>query len=119
MLLAIDDFGIGYSSLSYLKRFPIDTLKVDKSFLCDNTDTTAISNDASIVAAVISMGESLNKRVIAEGVETPEQLAFLQAQGCGEGQGFYFSRPVTTEKLVELLQTGLSSDIRERLFFHT
>jgi predicted signal transduction protein with EAL and GGDEF domain len=109
--LAIDDFGTGYSSLSYLKRFPIDTLKIDKSFLCDITDTTAISDDASIIAAVISIGKSLNQQVIAEGVETREQLAFLRAQGCCEGQGFYFSRPVTAKKLVELQQAGFSSDI--------
>jgi diguanylate cyclase (GGDEF)-like protein len=111
VLLAIDDFGIGYSSLSYLKRFPIDTLKIDKSFLCDITDTTAGSGDASIVAAVISIGKSLNQRVIAEGIETREQLAFLQAQGCGEGQGFYLSRPVTTEALVEVLRAGIASAV--------
>jgi diguanylate cyclase (GGDEF)-like protein len=109
VLLAIDDFGIGYSSLGYLKRFPIDTLKIDKSFLCDITNTTAVSDGASIVAAVISMGKSLNQRVIAEGIETREQLAFLQVQGCGEGQGYYLSRPVTTEALVEVLRTGIAS----------
>ena len=97
VLLAIDDFGIGYSSLGYLKRFPIDTLKIDKSFLSEITGTAVVSDDASIVAAVISMGKSLNQRVIAEGIETREQLDFLQAEGCGEGQGFYFSRPVTSE----------------------
>jgi diguanylate cyclase (GGDEF)-like protein len=111
VLLAVDDFGIGYSSLSYLKRFPIDTLKIDKSFLCDITDATAASDNPSIVAAVIGIGKSLNRRVIAEGVETREQLAFLQARGCGIGQGFYFSRPVTTEALVKLLRTGISSAI--------
>ncbi len=109
--LAIDDFGTGYSSLSYLKRFPIDTLKIDQSFLRDITHATADSDDAAIVAAVVSMGKNLNQRVIAEGVETREQLAFLQAQGCGEGQGFYFSRPVTAEELVTLLRTGISASI--------
>ncbi|WP_340121209.1 GGDEF/EAL domain-containing response regulator [Methylobacter svalbardensis] len=109
--LAIDDFGTGYSSLSYLKRFPIDTLKIDQSFMRDITHATTDSDDASIVAAVVSMGKSLNQRVIAEGVETREQLAFLQAQGCGEGQGFYFSQPLSSEELVELLRTGISSAI--------
>ena len=106
--LAIDDFGTGYSSLSYLKRFPIDTLKIDQSFLRDITHATADSDDGAIVAAVVSMGRSLNQRVIAEGVETREQLAFLQAQGCGEGQGFYFSRPVTADALGKLLSGSVS-----------
>ena len=98
--LALDDFGTGYSSLSYLKEFPIDALKVDQSFV------RGISDDlrgAPIVVAIISMGKSLNHRVIAEGVETAEQLAFLQAQGCGEGQGFFFSRPLPAEQFASLL----------------
>jgi diguanylate cyclase (GGDEF)-like protein/PAS domain S-box-containing protein len=98
--LALDDFGTGYSSLSYLKEFPIDALKVDESFV------RGISDDlrgAPIVLAIISMGKSLHHRVIAEGVETAEQLAFLQAQGCAEGQGFYFSRPLPAEQFAKLL----------------
>ncbi|MEO6074188.1 MAG: EAL domain-containing protein, partial [Burkholderiales bacterium] len=106
--LAIDDFGTGYSSLSYLKRFPIDTLKLDQSFLRDITHASADSDDAAIVAAVVCMGKNLNQCVIAEGVETREQLAFLRAQGCGEGQGFYFSHPVTADEVLELLRTGIA-----------
>jgi diguanylate cyclase (GGDEF)-like protein len=100
--LAVDDFGIGYSSLSYLTRFPIDTLKLDQSFL---HHIAANSNEAIVVRAVISMARSLKLRVVAEGVETPEQLKFLQAHGCEEGQGYYFSRPVVGERFEKLLET--------------
>src|SRR6202521_1581375 len=104
--LAVDDFGTGYSSLSYLTRFPIDALKLDQSFVQDIIDS---SDDAIIVSAVISMGKSLKHRVIAEGVETLEQLAFLQAHGCDEGQGYYFSRPVVAQRFANLLETGRSA----------
>ena len=101
--LAIDDFGTGYSSLSYLRQFPIDTLKVDQSFVHGiNADT----DDATIINAVINMGSNLNHRVIAEGVETVEQVAFLQAHGCDEGQGYYFSRPVPASQFAKLLKAG-------------
>ncbi len=99
--LAVDDFGTGYSSLSYLTRFPIDTLKLDQSFLHE-IDTRP--NDAIVVKAVIGMAKSLQQRVIAEGIETQEQLAFLQAHGCDEGQGYYFSRPVTAKRFAPLLE---------------
>jgi len=103
--LAVDDFGTGYSSLSYLRRFPIDTLKVDRSFV---RQITADADDAIIASAVISMGKSLKLRVVAEGVETREQLAFLQDQRCDEGQGYYFSRPVVAEQFAKLLGSGIS-----------
>jgi len=106
--LAVDDFGTGYSSLSYLTRFPIDALKLDQSFV---HDIIAKSDDAIVVSAVISMGKSLRHRVIAEGVETIEQLAFLQAHGCDEGQGYYFSRPVGAKQFAKLLETGISATV--------
>ncbi|MBW8329754.1 MAG: EAL domain-containing protein [Thiobacillus sp.] len=101
--LAIDDFGTGYSSLSYLKRFPIDTLKIDQSFV---RDIATDADDATIVTAVIGMGKNLKQRVIAEGVETHAQLAFLQARQCDEGQGFHFSHPVSAEDFARLLGTS-------------
>jgi diguanylate cyclase (GGDEF)-like protein len=96
--LTIDDFGTGWSSLSYLKQFPIDALKIDKSFVQGiNSDSTT----APIVNAVISLAKTLNRRVIAEGVETRDQLAFLQARDCDEGQGHYFSLPLVAEQFPE------------------
>jgi diguanylate cyclase (GGDEF)-like protein/PAS domain S-box-containing protein len=106
--LALDDFGTGYSSLSYLTRFPIDALKLDQSFV---KDIIASTDDAIVVSAVISMGKSLKHRVIAEGVETLEQLAFLQAHGCDEGQGYYFSRPAIARQFANLLETGILATV--------
>jgi diguanylate cyclase (GGDEF)-like protein/PAS domain S-box-containing protein len=102
--VAIDDFGTGYSSLSCLQRFPINVLKIDQSFV---QKIAADSVGGSLVRAVINMGNSLGHRVIAEGVETEEQLAFLRDQRCGEGQGYYFSRPLAAEQFVRLLGTNL------------
>ena len=102
--LALDDFGTGYSSLSYLKRFPIDALKIDQSLV---RNLTTDAGDASIVRAVISIGESLHLRVVAEGVETREQLEFLRKHGCPEGQGFYFSQPVIAGEFSQLLERSV------------
>ncbi|MFS2008139.1 EAL domain-containing protein [Duganella sp. CT11-25] len=99
--ISLDDFGTGYSSLSYLKRFPIDVLKIDKSFVDDVTTNTA---DAAIALSVISLAHNLNMRVIAEGVETREQVQFLTERGCDEMQGYYFSRPVNAEAFTALLR---------------
>jgi diguanylate cyclase (GGDEF)-like protein/PAS domain S-box-containing protein len=105
--LAVDDFGTGYSSLSYLSQFPIDTLKIDQSFV-QNLCTT--SDNGIIVSAVISMGKSLRQKVIAEGIETSEQLEYLRSHHCIEGQGYYFSRPVTADAIGKLI--GKSNSIQ-------
>lgn len=99
--LAIDDFGTGYSSLGQLKDFPIDTLKVDRSFI---RDLATNSQDKAIASAIIAMGRTLSMTVVAEGVETLEQQEFLRDQACDEMQGFYFSRPISAEELADLLR---------------
>jgi diguanylate cyclase (GGDEF)-like protein/PAS domain S-box-containing protein len=106
--LAVDDFGTGYSSLSYLQQFPIDVLKIDQSFV---HHITGDPDDSPIVSAIIAMGKNLKQRVIAEGVETQGQLAFLQAQCCAEGQGYLFSRPLAAAQFAYLLQTGLTETV--------
>jgi len=98
--VAIDDFGTGYSSLSYLRKFPLDALKIDQSFVRQITTTP---KETTIVSAIISMAKNLNLRVVAEGVETAEELAFLEAHDCEEAQGYYFSRPVPAEQFAALL----------------
>ncbi|MFJ7282845.1 putative bifunctional diguanylate cyclase/phosphodiesterase [Pseudomonas sp. NPDC099000] len=100
--LAIDDFGTGYSSLSYLRRFPIDVLKIDQSFI---RGLSRDSNDAALVSAIISLGKSLKLTIIAEGVETLEQLDFLKAHQCEEGQGYYFSKAVPPDAFVQYLMS--------------
>jgi EAL domain-containing protein (putative c-di-GMP-specific phosphodiesterase class I) len=100
--LAIDDFGTGYSSMSMLKRFPIDTIKIDRSFVRDLPDN---SEDKAIAQAIINMGKALGLKIVAEGVETIEQDAFLREHACDEIQGYLFSKPRVSEDIAELLET--------------
>jgi diguanylate cyclase (GGDEF)-like protein/PAS domain S-box-containing protein len=106
--LAVDDFGTGFSSFTYLRRFPVDTLKVDKSFVHEITED---SDGTTIVNAMINIGKSLKQRVVAEGVETRSQLDFLQRHGCNEGQGCYFSYPVTAEQVEKMFDTGVQEGV--------
>ena len=100
-LIAIDDFGTGYSSLSYLKSLPLDKIKIDKSFVQDLLDD---DDDATIVRAIIQLGKSLGMQVIAEGVETAEQEAYIISEGCHEGQGYYYSKPLQARELAVFLK---------------
>jgi len=102
--ISMDDFGTGYSSLSYLKRFPIDTLKLDQSFV---RDLHIDEDDRAIAEAVIAMAHSLKLKVVAEGVETQDQLTFLKQQGCDRMQGYFFSRPVPPEQFEALISEGM------------
>jgi EAL domain-containing protein (putative c-di-GMP-specific phosphodiesterase class I) len=107
--IAIDDFGTGYSSLNHLKRFPINTVKVDRTFV---RDIPTDPDDAAIVGAIVSMAHNMGLKVIAEGVETEEQLEFLRTLQCDEIQGFLFSPPVTHQEAMELLDLNISSRLQ-------
>ena len=102
--LAIDDFGTGYSSLSRLKNFPIDRLKIDQSFVSNLEQS---SDNAAIIVAVINMAEGMHMKVIAEGVETDSQLAFLTNAGCNEAQGYLLSKPLSSAQAEEFLMKRL------------
>lgn len=101
MRLAIDDFGTGYSSLAYLKRFPVDTLKIDRAFI---TDISSDNDDVAIVEAVLGLGKHFNMKVVAEGVEDEEQLEFLKDQGCDIAQGYFISKPLAFEQYVDWIE---------------
>lgn len=101
MKLAIDDFGTGYSSLAYLKRFPVNTLKIDRAFI---TDISSDNDDVAIVEAVLGLGKHFNMKVVAEGVEDEEQLNFLKSQGCDIAQGYYISKPLSPEQYLSWLE---------------
>ena len=109
--LAIDDFGTGYSSMSLMKQFPIDTIKIDRSFVRDLPND---SEDQAIAQAIISMGKALGMTVVAEGVETVEQETFLRDHACDEMQGFLFSKPLPARQMAELLRAIAAGSRRTR-----
>ena len=111
--LAIDDFGTGYSSLSYLKRFPINILKIDRSFIKDIVFDGSSSDDIEIVKAIIAMGRTLNMKIVAEGVESEEQKAFLTENGCDVAQGFCLSNPLSVKQMNDWLSENYAGTYQE------
>jgi EAL domain-containing protein (putative c-di-GMP-specific phosphodiesterase class I) len=101
--ISLDDFGSGYSSFGMLKQIPFDTLKIDRSFIANTPENTG---DTTIVACIISIGHSLNLKVIAEGIEKESQLLFLESHDCDMAQGFYFYHPLSEEKIIKLLENN-------------
>ena len=99
--IALDDFGTGYSSLSYLTTFPVDTIKIDRSFVMGCMSS---HNNLVIIKAIIALGHSLGKKIVAEGIETEEQYEFLKNSGCDEAQGYYFQHPVPASEFAGLLK---------------
>ena len=99
--IAIDDFGTGFSSLSYLKKFPLNKLKIDRSFVSDIPDD---ENDTQITKAIIALGHSLNLRIVAEGVETDTQKSFLQEHGCEYLQGYLYNKPMDVDSFISLVK---------------
>jgi sensor c-di-GMP phosphodiesterase-like protein len=109
----VDDFGTGYSSLAYLQRFPVHALKIDQSFV---RDIGQDSNDTALVAAIIAMAHSLHLKVLAEGVETAQQISFLKSHGCMTGQGFYYSKAVPADCFTRLLEKQFSQSSADAPF---
>jgi EAL domain-containing protein (putative c-di-GMP-specific phosphodiesterase class I) len=109
--ISIDDFGTGYSSLSYLKRFPVDTMKIDKSFVRD----ISTGEDDVLVSAVIGIGKSLHHQVVAEGVETAQQIAFLRQHDCSTVQGFYLNEPMIADEFAGFLERGVPPELLNKM----
>jgi EAL domain-containing protein (putative c-di-GMP-specific phosphodiesterase class I) len=107
LALSLDDFGTGYSSLAYLKKFPITTLKIDRSFV---TGIPADGNDCAIAQAIVTMGKQMRQEIVAEGIETEAQMRFLRDLGCDQLQGYFFSPPVTAEVFFEMVRQGKHLD---------